>query len=300
MDLYIAQLIEENKHKPAMLSTKLFLLSKTDEELLLGLNKHLYEKLDHLSETDSGAGTEFRELYDFALRISSISNRGKLLVPHAFHAIRHKHQLTTEYAQQIHKSTCEVTHPKGLIVRAYVSLLLGSTVDVYTCLLKACSADKHVGNRLLHLLSVDQVKMLRECLIEGRKNGQLHCTCNKRVERGEENKKVERGEENFGYVESVEYLPDVISDSKLYPDIRAVLNKQTDNRLAREGTTIEQMNTCFTFDGPEYNTQESYSEILGPEMFGQCSTDITTFSLHVCDLHYVISELDDVPSNAKC
>ena len=76
MDLYIAQLIEENKHKPAMLSTKLFLLSKTDEELLLELNKHLYEKLDHLSETDSEGGTEFRELYDFALRISSNNNRG--------------------------------------------------------------------------------------------------------------------------------------------------------------------------------------------------------------------------------
>ena len=151
--------------------------------------------------------------------------------------------------------------------------------------------------------------MLRECLVEGRKNGQLRCTCNrkvergeenKKVERGEENKKVERGEENFGYMESGEHLPDVISDSKLYPDIGSVLNKQTDNRFEKEEAIIEQMNTCFTFDGPHHDIQESYSEIFGPEIFGQCSTDETTFSLHVCDLHYVISELDDVRSNAKC
>ena len=224
---------------------------------------------------------------------------------HAFHTILNKHQLSTEYVQQIHKSTCEVTHPKGLIVRAYVSMLLGNTVEVYTCLVKACSVDKHVsnhgnnhnkhGNRLLHLLCVDQVKMLRECLVEGRKNGQLRCTCNKKVERGEENKKMEKGEENFGYVESVEYLPDVVSDLKLYPDIRAVLSKQTDNRLEKEEAIIEQRNTCFSFEGPHHDSQESYSEI-----FGLCSTDETTFSLHVCDLHYVISELDDVRSNAKC
>ena len=78
MDSYIAQLMEENKYKPAMLSTKLFLLSKTDEEMLLGLNKHLYEKLEQLSETDSGA--EFRDLYDFALRISSNNNKGNLFL----------------------------------------------------------------------------------------------------------------------------------------------------------------------------------------------------------------------------
>ena len=227
---------------------------------------------------------------------------------HAFHTILNKHQLSTEYVQQIHKSTCEVTHPKGLIVRAYVSMLLGNTVEVYTCLVKACSVDKYISNKLLHLLCVDQVKMLRECLVEGRKNGQLRCTCNKkmergeeikRMERGEENKKVERGEENFGYMESAENLPDVISDSKLYPDIRSVLSKPTDNRLERE-EAIEQTNTYFTFDGPERDTQESYSEMFGPEIFGQGSTDETTFSLHVCDLHYVISELDDVRSNAKC
>ena len=212
---------------------------------------------------------------------------------HAFHAIRNQHQLSTEYIQQIHESTSGVKHPKGLVVCAYISLLLGNTVEVYACLVKAYSVDKYISKRLLHLLCVDQVKMLRGCLVEGRKSGQLRCTCNRKVERGEKNKRVERGEENFGYVESVENLPDVVPDSKLYPDLRTVLNKQTDNQFEREGEIIEQRNTCFSFDGPECDTQESYSE-----KFGQCSIDETTFSLHVCDLHYVISELDDVRSNA--
>ena len=187
----MSRLFKEYKNKPAMVTTKLYLMSKRSQKRLLHVGDVRLQELELLSESHNEDGTEFDDTNNLAVSTNCISIRSNITILKHFYSMCTQNQLSDEELHNIWTSTSEDSSSKGLIVRSYCSLLLGLTEEAYASLAKAFDDDKHQRTKsILSSLKEDQVCLLRDGIVEGRKSGELSCTCNQ---------VIEKGQQNFGY-----------------------------------------------------------------------------------------------------
>ena len=134
MESDIDHLIQQYKSKPAMVIAKLYLMSKTNKKHLLHVYNLLLQRLELLSETLSEDEADFQILHDLTLSLDTSVEKHELTILTAFSSLRKKSNIPTDKLHHILKATSTSTSSKGLIVRAFCSLMLGVKREAYRAL----------------------------------------------------------------------------------------------------------------------------------------------------------------------
>ena len=101
MEFDIDKLVQEYKAKPAMVVSKLYLMSRTKPYQIHQIQRVLLQRLEVLSETANEQEKEFQCLHDFS-RVNNINaENNELIILQAVHSLRLEIYLSTKEPQQM-------------------------------------------------------------------------------------------------------------------------------------------------------------------------------------------------------